>query len=140
MKLISIMLMIFLNVSCMSKKENHMNTQISNEGFKEFYDLFSNSDSFRFARTKLPFPYITIERDDDSEKNVQSSKMINTFPIELDRKKWKEKVIFANKIISIDSIKTIVNIEDTGYHVEILFVRDSKSRKWYAIQVENSSI
>jgi hypothetical protein len=49
-------------------------------------------------------------------------------------------VIFANKIISIDSIKTIVNIEDTGYHVEILFVRDSKSRKWYAIQVENSSI
>ena len=135
-----IIVALFFFSNCVSKIENQVKYQIPIEVFGEFYFQFSNNDSFRLERTKLPFPYVSIEKDDDSGVNIKSLKMINIFPIELNKKKWKEKVIFTNQTISFDSMKTVINIEDTGYHVEILYILDSKSKKWFAVQVENSSI
>ena len=135
----------FLFSFCVSKVENRKvenqtKFQIEEEEFTEFYKKFIDNDTFRRNRTIIPFPYISIERDDDSGERISSEKMINTFPIQLDKRKWKEKVIFTLKPINSDSVKTIINIEDTGYHVEVFFVRDAKNKKWYAVKVENSSM
>ena len=147
MKLYYLSLVILTSFSfCVSKVENRKvenqpQLKIVEEDFTQFYNKFSKNTDFRVSRTKLPISYITIERDDDSGKEiVVSEKLISSFPIQLDKKKWKEAVSFNLELVSSDSAKVVIGIEDTGYHVEVFFIKDLKSGKWYAVKVENSSI
>ena len=121
------------------KNANIANTLSQEENFNEFYKKFSENETFCLQRTKIPFPYLNVERDEDSGENVTTRQEINSFPVKLDKKKWKEKVSFSIKPINSDSVKLIISIEDTGYHLEILFIRNTENRRWYAIQAENSS-
>ena len=121
-------------------KEKVVSFQSYNEeNFEGFYVKFSEDKKFRLSRTKIPFPYINVERDDDTGKDIITRREIESFPVSLDKKEWKEKVIFETKSINTDSTYLIISIEDSGYHLEVLFVRDKDNKEWYAVQAENKS-
>ncbi len=105
---------------------------LSVEDFSTFFEKFSSNSSFRKERTVVPFNYKMI-----NEEGKEIVKKTERFPIELDKKKWKEKVIFEFSKKDKDTTILSISIEDTGYLVQVIFVK--KANKWYALKAENLS-
>lgn len=103
------------------------------EDFSTFFEKFTSNNNFRVERTIVPFRY---KMTDEEDKEIV--KQIGKFPIELDKKKWKEKVIFEFSDKTKDSVILSISIEDTGYLIQVKFSR-KENNNWYAIEAENLS-
>lgn len=107
----------------------------TDESFDAFFKHFTNSEAFRQQRTILPFSYILIETDDNTMKDVKIEEKLESCPAYFTVPNAK----FTTNKVNENLVKVVIEIEDTGFHIEASFVKKAEDKKWYLLSAENSS-
>ncbi len=104
---------------------------VAMEDFKFFFKKFKEDSFFQTQRVDKPLILLIV----DEENIEKTSELVNY--VSFNQKDWDGKIVLKFENISKDTVNVILGLEDTGVHIEHLFV--NRSNKWYLYQIGNFS-
>jgi hypothetical protein len=101
------------------------------EDFIFFFNKFKEDSFFQTQRVDKPLILLIV----DEENIEKTNKLVNY--VSFNQKDWDGKIVLKFENIAKDTVNVILGLEDTGVHIEHLFV--NRRNKWYLYQIGNFS-
>ncbi len=112
------------------QKNNFNNTKVEN--FKEFLKNFSQDSAFQKKRVISPIRILTFD-----ESGLVDKKIVKINYISFNSKTWGGEVITRIDYVSKDSANVILEVIDTGIHIEYIFIQINN--EWYLKEIRDYS-